>query len=449
VPQEKRARGPHGAGRADALIAVALRHFVSVTGLLAVVAYASVYTCQLADAPIRSDGYSYYVYLPSWLLHHDATLQSIADDCCGGTFPEFAGVRRWPETGRWVNVHPIGVAIQMVPFFTAAHLLTRWSNLPPDGFSPYYQYAAGLAGLCAMLAGLAVLRALLSRHFPDRIVLATLVTITWGTNLFHYGVYDATFSHAFSFFLIAALVALTERWWQAATRTTSFWLAIVAALIVLTRHPNAVFLFVVPLYGVTTVRALRRNAAMLVERRWVVTGMVAVCAACLLPQVAIYKAQTGHWFVSTYAQFGAFSFMAPHLWGVLFGVSKGLFFWSPVLLLAVAGAVVSKGWTPQVCAAAMLIFALDTWLIASWSDWQFGGSYGHRGFTDGLALAAILLAGFFEWSEARPRLSALVRVVTALAVVLSIAQMIQYWLRIIPFADTTWAQYRELFLRFR
>ena len=32
---------------------------------------------------------------------------------------------------------------------------------------------------------------------------------------------------------------------------------------------------------------------------------------------------------------------------------------------------------------------------------------------------------------------------------LSIAQMIQYWLGIIPMWDTTWDQYVRLFLRFR
>ena len=35
------------------------------------------------------------------------------------------------------------------------------------------------------------------------------------------------------------------------------------------------------------------------------------------------------------------------------------------------------------------------------------------------------------------------------AVLLSVAQMIQYWIGVLPMADTTWAQYRDLFLRFR
>jgi hypothetical protein len=36
-----------------------------------------------------------------------------------------------------------------------------------------------------------------------------------------------------------------------------------------------------------------------------------------------------------------------------------------------------------------------------------------------------------------------------MAVLLSVAQMIQYWLGILPIANTTWAEYRELFLRFK
>ena len=45
---------------------------------------------------------------------------------------------------------------------------------------------AGAAGIAYLLAGLAVLRRMLRRHFSDGVVLATLVAITWGTNLFHY-----------------------------------------------------------------------------------------------------------------------------------------------------------------------------------------------------------------------------------------------------------------------
>jgi membrane-bound metal-dependent hydrolase YbcI (DUF457 family) len=98
---------------------------------------------------------------------------------------------------------------------------------------------------------------------------------------------------------------------------------------------------------------------------------------------------------------------------------------------------------------AVVALAVNTYLIAAFSDWQFAASYGHRAFTDALAIFAVFLASFFEWTSGRPRARLLVAVFTALAVALSIVQMIQYWLRIIPMWDTTWNQYVHLFLRFR
>ena len=126
--------------------------------------YVHAYTGAIAGTPIRSDAFSYFVYLPSWLLYHDTTLQAVADDCCGGEFPDFTAIVRWRGGGRWVNAHPIGVAVMVAPFFVAAHALTRWSNLSPDGFTPYYQHAAGLAGLCYAVAGLWILRRFLRRR---------------------------------------------------------------------------------------------------------------------------------------------------------------------------------------------------------------------------------------------------------------------------------------------
>ena len=242
------------------LVAVGTRHFVAIAGVLALACYVAVYTRPDARLPLRSDGYSYYVYLPSWLLYRDVTLDALARDWYGGTFPAFTAIVRWAGTGRWVNPHPIGTAILMAPWFAAGHALTRWSNLPPDGFSLYYQHAAGLAGLAYFLAGLAVLRRTLSRHFSNGVVLATLVTVTWGMNLFHYGVFDSTFSHVYSFFLICVFVELTERWWAAPTLACTWGLGLTAALVGLTRHANAIFLLILPLYGVTAWCDVRSRA---------------------------------------------------------------------------------------------------------------------------------------------------------------------------------------------
>ena len=130
--------------------------------------YVYAYASGRAGTPIRSDAFSYYVYLPAWALHHDPSLQAVADDCCGGEFPEWTAIIRWRFTRQWVNAHPIGEAIMIAPFFAVAHALTRWTNLSPDGFTPYYQHAAGLAGLFYVIAGLWFLERLLERYFSSR-----------------------------------------------------------------------------------------------------------------------------------------------------------------------------------------------------------------------------------------------------------------------------------------
>jgi hypothetical protein len=47
---------------------LALRHFVAATAVLALVAYVALYGRLGGAEPIKSDGYSYYVYLPSWFI---------------------------------------------------------------------------------------------------------------------------------------------------------------------------------------------------------------------------------------------------------------------------------------------------------------------------------------------------------------------------------------------
>jgi hypothetical protein len=186
------------------------------------------------------------------------------------------------------------------------------------------------------------------------------------------------------------------------------------------------------------------------ERRQALLAIAAIAAAVVAPQIALYRFVTNHWLANPYAAQGlGFTFLSPHLFGALFSTERGLFFWSPVLLFAVAGMFVARGWARQVLASSALVLALNAWLIASWTEWQYGAGYGHRAFIDSLGVLAVFLAAFFAWTADRPRLVPYVAGAAALATALSIVQMIQYWLRVWPVRDTTWQQYRSLFLTFR
>ena len=393
-----------------------------------------VYATGLAPAPIRSDGFSYYVYLPSWFLYHDTTLEAVAADCCGGEFPPYTAITRWPGTHRWVNAHPIGVALMQAPFFAIAHALTRWTNLSPDGFTLYYQHAAGIAGAFWTVAGLWVLGGVLRRQFTGTVTIATLVTILFATNLFHYATFDSTYSQAYSFFLFAAFLHVADGWDMKTQVSNAAVAGVIAGLIVLVRHTNALLL----VCFAPAFRHDRRRAAL----------MTLIVLLVITPQLAIYYGATGRPIISSYGELG-FHFASPRIAGVLFSTQKGLFFWSPILLLACAGFVMlarSDDPARRFVAPAVAFLAGDTYLIASWWDWQFGGSFGHRGFVDTLPLFALGLAAFYRWAFASARRYPIAAGVLC-AMALNLFQMAQYWHRVLPFSDTTWDQYRAVFLR--
>ncbi|HEX9366550.1 MAG TPA: hypothetical protein VF921_07980 [Vicinamibacterales bacterium] len=392
--------------------------------------YVYAYTAGRAGTPIRSDAYSYYVYLPAWFLYHDPSLEAVADDCCGGEFPAWTAIIRWPVSHHWVDAHPIGEAILIAPFFGIAHALTRWSNLSPDGFTPYYQHAAGLAGLFYVVTGLWFLRRLLSRHFSARVTDASLLALLFGTSLFHYATFDSAWSHAFSFALCAALLDRLDAWQPGRTRDDIV-IGVLTGLLILVRHTN----LLVPLCFVAAVRS----------RRLAITT-IGIAGLVVLPQLWLYHRATGHWLVSSYGQLG-FTFAAPHLWGVLGSPTKGVFFWAPLLLVAVAG----FAWLPaslrrwRVPAVVMLV--VDTYIISSWWDWQFGASYGHRGFVDVYPVLALGLASAFDRAAGVPRHRLVLTVAVVTLCALSVFQMLQYWHGVLPMSDMTWPKYRSVFLR--
>jgi hypothetical protein len=80
----------------DLVVRAGNRTFLCVVAVAALAAYVTIYACHLADTPARSDGYSYDVYLPSWVICQDGSLETLSNRCCGGVFPAW---NRWRPTG--------------------------------------------------------------------------------------------------------------------------------------------------------------------------------------------------------------------------------------------------------------------------------------------------------------------------------------------------------------
>ena len=167
----------------------------------------------------------------------------------------------------------------------------------------------------------------------------------------------------------------------------------------------------------------------------------------MLPQLLYWHHLTGHFVVNAYGSNPKLELTHPHLLAVAFSVRKGLFFWTPLVALAVAGLPFLRSCAPTVLLATPVVLAVNFWVVASWSQWWYGGSFGQRALVDSLPLIALGLAALFDWARSTRAARAPVAVVVILSSGLALHAMAEYWLGNIPYDGTTWSIYLHSFTK--
>ena len=146
-----------------------VRHFVAATAVVAILAYAGLYGRLGGPVPIQSDGYSYYVYLPSWFIYHDVSLDAIAQDVVRRHLPglhrssSVADDPALDEPASHRHRHPDVAVLRRRP---SAHAVGRTCR--PMGSRLTTSTRPGSPGLAYLLAGLALLRRMLAAPFHRR-----------------------------------------------------------------------------------------------------------------------------------------------------------------------------------------------------------------------------------------------------------------------------------------
>ena len=395
------------------------------------------------EPPIRSDATGYYLYLPALLLDHDVTLERTARRSFAGREYAMWGVRRIPPDDRFIDKYTVGEAIMLSPFFAVGHAAARLCGATPNGFSTPYQVTAAGGGLVYALLGIAQLGFLLLRLFSRSTVVVTLVAITFGTALFHYATYDAVFSHAFSFFLVATILRLALAVYDQARLLTATALGSALGLLTVVRPTNSVVLVFVALVGVTSFAELRRRPRAVLRHPRLLAAGAGAFVIPLLPQLAYWHTITEKLYYNAYV-YEHLDLLHPQMLNVLFSVRKGLFFWAPLLVLAVAGLRYLPRYAKGLVVPAGAYLAVSTWVISSWTTWWYGGSLGQRAFVESLPVFALGLASLVETVRGRIGRWVLAGTMTV-TTLLAAHAMVAYWLQEVPDDRTTWTVYINSF----
>lgn len=386
-----------------------------------------------------SDEIQFFAWLRSAAFDHDADFDNeyryfhdsgaIGDDGFRTTFLDGTN-----EAGRRRNFTPIGTAVLWAPFFAAGHLVAVTTGAPADGLSQPY--------IAAVTFGSAVygfLTLLLTHAIVRRVIGGTswvaIVAVWLGTPLVFYMYVAPGFSHACSAFAVSLFFWIWLRVRGAWTPAGAAALGASAALMAMVREQDV---FVAAGPALDFLRWTARSAAPgRIGLRTAGAGVVAAVLA-YLPQLAAYQALNGHP-SPTREVARKMTWWSPHAAGVLWSPEHGLFFWTPLALVAVCGLVWLAVRRPRdaapdaswIALVALLMFALLTYVSGSVESWTVAGSFGQRRF---VALTPILGLGLasaiHRLRDAGPAVRALGAAALAVLVWWNVGLMAQFGLHL-------------------
>jgi hypothetical protein len=323
--------------------------------------------------------------------------------------------RRAPraEDGRIASKYPAGLSMIEVPLLYVAHasrlvLPASLGSTQPHGFTTFEIWVVAV-GLCALVvAGLALLHSVLCDEFGPAAAAFGVAAAWLGTSLFFYTAVFPFMAHGAAFSLIGVAMWLVhnESRWSIDRWITK--LGMVTALLFLVRPQHGLLAACLAIYVFLRVRSR--------QERWirgVAMAAAAWCAAIATHVLVIYT-QFGRLSASGYSlNDEGFSWLAPRLDIVLVSASRGLFVFSPVVLIAAFALLMFRrhiqAWSLPFLANA----ALQIYLIAAWSSPFQGDAFGARMWADNAAVVAIGVA--LAVHNAEVRLRSAVMIATAAA----------------------------------
>jgi hypothetical protein len=356
---------------------------LALIGLVFALAYAAslVWLRKPDGRIVIGDAVHHYVQLRSAVFDRDLQFRNEyvrLYDLKGGE-PDTAWVYEPTATGHVRNYMPVGPAIVWAPAFlliSAGVWLANWFGFayPLDGYARVFQAAAGFSGIIAGALGSWFACLAATTLFDRRVAIWATLTVWLSSSAIYYSVVSPTYSHVTSMLAVSLFWLVWVRTLERQDPRRYALVGLLVGIAALMRWQDAI------LIAVPVLDALyngRRAAARATATR------IAACAAGALvgfvPQMAVWIVLYGRPLAMPQGP----SFMKwtdPAMWSVLLSTNHGLFTWTPVILVAVAGFVPLVRRNRIVGLSAVVFFAVSWYVNAAVADWWAGEAFGSRRF---------------------------------------------------------------------
>jgi hypothetical protein len=333
---------------------------------------------------IENDGIGYFSYLHSLVVDHDLdfTNEYLAARAEGvGYYPLLIESRT--ANGMLADYFPIGAAAISLPVYLVT-LAARPSGEPQFGVP--FSVTISLVSLLVGLIALALSYRLAAGLTKSASALIGVVGAAAATPFIYYLLYEPSYSHTFSACAVAAFLYVW--WWRRDSRSALGWFALglLGGLMGLIRYQDGPLLLI---------GLLDRP-----RRWWYFLLFFAGALVAFAPQLPVDQALFGSLLPARPAG-QELQFFPGHYLDVLFSSFHGLFSWTPIDLLAVAGFIFVTDRRLKLA----FIYALVVEVIIGGAapDWFGGFSFGMRRFVSLTPFFAIGLAALAQ--RVGPRVS--------------------------------------------
>jgi hypothetical protein len=361
-----------------------------------------------------SDEVQYFAFLRSLWFDHDVSFDNEYRYLYEHGVAQFEGFRQTfledaTPTGYRVNFGTMGPAVLWAPFYAIGDLAVIsarafGSSISRNGYSwPY------LAAVCYGSAFYGFATIVLSARIARRLTGAGIgpALVTWiGTPLLFYMYLAPVMAHAASAFVVAVMfsiwigIRVGDRWSIAGALA----LGAIAGLMVMVREQD-VLLLTGPIvdYLRRIISRVHARSVNIREELRVIAAATAAFVCVYFPQMLAYLALNGRPGPSRLVT-RKLTWTSPHALQVLFSPEHGLFWWTPLAVVAIAGLILlarsrrndrttkalDTNAIPAIAVALLISFVAQVYTSGCVESWTVAGAFGQRRF---VAVTAILVVG--------------------------------------------------------
>jgi hypothetical protein len=388
------------------------------------------------DYPLNfmgGDAKDYYSPLISLFINHDFTSQSGPDWFLLKT-----------NTGT-INVHPVGVALLLLPFFALAYFSASVFGFPVDGLSLPFQISVSAAALFYALMGFHFLKKLFrDQGISDKVSALILLLIFFGTNLLNYTLSEAGMSHVYSFSLISIFMYASYKLVTDPDRKHILFAAAILGLILLVR-PNNIFAALIIFFWFRSLREVKLFFGGLVRQPYFYLGLV-LTTAIMGIQSLVWYFQSNALLHNTYKADG-FYWTKPQILKMLFGFDGGFFIYAPLCLLFMAGLLVIFKKNKFSSVVMLLFFTILFYFFSSYWAFTYFDGLGIRVLVDYYGVFALMGAKLFENFDQRQPVFATLVLAASFFTYVNLVYCYQANRGILLRAGMTFRKWQHVFLR--